>query len=64
MCFQNAKTQKINMKKKMTKPEGKELSLDDSLDEIIDMKKNENSALKKIVESLVKEYLQDNTNKK
>lgn len=30
----------------------KELSIDDRLDQIIDMKKSENSALKKIFESL------------
>lgn len=64
MCFQNANTQIINMKKKTTKPEVKELSIAESFDEIIDTKKNENSALKKIVDSLVKEYLQDHTNKK
>ena len=32
----------------------KELSIDDKLDQIIDMKKSENSALKKIFESLKK----------
>lgn len=32
----------------------KELSIDDRLDQIIDMKKSENSALKKIFESLKK----------
>lgn len=31
---------------------GQELSIDDRLDQIIDMKKSENSALKKIFESL------------
>jgi hypothetical protein len=41
-----------------------ELSIDDSLDEIIKIKKSENSALKKIVNSLGHEYRKDNTNKK
>jgi len=52
------------MKEKEYKSTDEELSIDDSLDKIIDKKKNENSALKKIVNSLIEEYIQDNTNKK
>ena len=52
------------MKEKEHKSRDEELSVHDSLDEIIDLKKNENSALKKIVSSLIEEYLQKNTNNK
>ena len=52
------------MKDKENKSIDKEPSIDDSLADIIDMKKNENSALKKIADSLIQEYLQDNTNQK
>ena len=52
------------MKEEKNEPKDNELSIDESLAEMIDLKKNENSALKKIVNSLIEEYLQDNTNKK
>ena len=52
------------LNEKEIKSGDKEPSIDDSLAEIIDMKKNENSALKKIVNSLIKESFQDSTNKK
>jgi hypothetical protein len=45
------------MSRKVKKPEDKSIS--ESLDEIIEMKKNENSALKKIVESLKKPIKKD-----
>lgn len=51
------------MSKPIKKSE-KELSLDESLDQIIDMKKNENSALKKIFDSLKKDNPKENTNSK
>ena len=41
----------------------KELSIDDRLDQIIDMKKSENSALKKIFESLKSPKEEKNTSK-
>ena len=50
------------MKKQEPKSEPRELSLDDSFAQIIDMKKNENSALKKIINSLAKDKPDNNTN--
>ena len=49
----------------MSKPEKKsekELSIDDRLDQIIEMKKSENSALKKIFNSLKKDNSEKKTN--
>ncbi len=52
------------MKKPETKLESTELSLDDNFARLIDMKKNENSALKKIINSLSKDSLNsDSANK-
>jgi len=52
------------MKKPETKLESTELSLDDNFARLIDMKKNENSALKKIINSLSKDSLStDSANK-
>lgn len=52
------------MKEKKKESKDNKLSIDESLAEMIDLKKNENSALKKIVDSLVKEDPQEDTNKK
>ena len=52
------------MKEEKNESKDNERSIDESLAEMIDLKKNENSALKKIVNSLIEEYLQDDTNKK
>jgi len=52
------------MKKPETKSESTELSLDDNFAQLIDMKKNENSALKKIINSLSKNSPYNNSNNK
>jgi len=46
---------------KTEKNKKKEFSIDDKLDQIIDMKKSENSALKKIYNSLKKNIPKSNT---
>lgn len=48
------------MGKEVKKDKMKESSIDVSLDEIIEKKKSENSALKKIMDSLQKEKPQNN----
>lgn len=52
-AFSNFYTQKIRMSKKEIK-KGEEISITEELDKLIELKKNENSALKKIFESLQK----------
>lgn len=52
------------MEKEKDTEEGRELSIDDKLDQIIEMKKSENSALKKIYASLLKDKPVKITNKK
>ena len=52
------------MKKQEPKSEPKELSLDDNFAQIIDMMKNENSALKKIINSLTKDKPDNKSNSK
>ena len=49
---------------KSEKKSKKNLSMDENLDQIIDMKKSENRALKKIYESLKKDNLKENTHEK
>ena len=51
------------MKNQEKNPAGKEQSIDDRFAQIIDMKKNENSALKKIINSLTKDKPDNNSGK-
>ncbi len=46
---------------KTEKNKKKKFSIDEKLDQIIDMKKNENSALRKIYNSLKKDIPKNNT---
>lgn len=54
----------MEKEKDKDKEEGRELSIDDKLDQIIEMKKSENSALKKIYASLLNDKSAKITNKK